>query len=84
MKTAKNDPLVPVRADYRIIKKILEAMYKVVHLPEEYDLIVRVFDRAEGSWEGVFDGDIDQVRLLKKIIKIAYKNGYLTKTPSWD
>lgn len=84
MKTAKNDPLIPVRADYRFLKKILDSSYKVVHLPEEYDLIIKVFGRAGGNWYGIFDGDIDQIRLLKKVIKVAYKNGYLTKSPTWD
>lgn len=84
MKSAKNDPLRPVRADYRILKKILESSYKVVHLPEEYDLIITVFGKAGGDWEGVFSGDIKDIRLLKKIVKVAYKRKYLTRAPTWD
>ena len=84
MKNAKNDPLKPVRADYRILKKILDSSYKVVHLPEEYDLIIAVFGRAGGSWEGVFDGDIDAIRLLKKVVKVAYKREYRTRASTWD
>ena len=84
MKSAKNDPLKPVRADYRVLKKILDSSYKVVHLPEEYDLIIAVFGRAGGNWEGVFVGDIDAIRLLKRIVRVAYKRKYLTRAPAWE
>ena len=84
MKNAKNDPLKPVRADYRILKKILDSSYKVLHIPEEYDLIILVFEKAGGSWEGIFEGDIDAIRLLKKIVKVAYKREYLTHASTWD
>lgn len=83
MKLAKQDPVIPFRADYRIIRKLIDSSYKVVHLPEEYDLIVSVFGRAGGSWEALFRGDIDQIRLLKKVIKVAYRKNHLTKAPSW-
>lgn len=75
--------MVPMRADYRILKKLLDSTYKVVHLPEEYDLMISVFNRAEGSWEQVFNGNIEHLRLLKKIIRLAYKNKYLTRVPTW-
>lgn len=83
-KRAKTDPLVPVRADYRLIKKLLDSSYKVVHLPEEYDMMIEVFRKAGGSWRAVFDGDIDHLVLLKKIIRLSYKNKHLTRLPSWD
>ena len=81
---AKTDPLRPARSDYRIIKKILDSSYKVVHLPEEYDFIVTIFQKAGGSWEGVFDGGIKDLYLLKRIIKLAYKQEYITHAPTWD
>jgi hypothetical protein len=81
-RTAKDDP---IRADYRILKKILESSsFKVVHLPEEYDLILSVFKRAGGSWENLFDGSSGDIHLLKKIAKIAFKHKYLTPAPVWD
>lgn len=84
-RTSKSDPLKPSRADYRILKKILESSsLKVVHLPKEYDLILAVFQRAGGNWERLFDGGSDDLRLLKKLAKIAYKHEYLTHAPTWE
>jgi hypothetical protein len=83
MKQAKDDPLFPVRADYRIVKKLLNSSYKVVHLPDEYDVIVKVFDRAGGSWREIFEGNILHLRLLKRVIRVAYKRGYVTRAPKW-
>ena len=82
---AKTDPLKPSRADHRIIKRILDASYggKIVHIPEEYDLIATVFGKAGGSWEGVFDGAIDDLGLLKRVIRVAYKTGRITRSPKW-
>jgi len=78
------DSLKPSRADYRILKKILEsASFKIVHLPNEYDVILAVFKRAGGNWEALFDGSATQIHLLKKIAKVAYKNKYLTPAPTW-
>jgi hypothetical protein len=84
-RTSKIDPLKPTRADYRILKQILNSSsYKVVHLPEEYDLILAVFQRAGGSWERIFEGSASDFHLLKKIAKIAYKRKYLTHAPVWE
>lgn len=83
-KAGKLDPLRPVRADYRIMKKILDASsMRVTHLPEEFDLVIAVFGRAGGNWEALFDGDIEQLRLLKKTLRVAYNNDYLTRAPKW-
>jgi len=82
---AKGDPLKPSRADYRIIRKILESTYsgKVSHIPEEYDRVIAVFSRAGGSWERLFGGSIDDIRLLKMTLRVAFKNGHLTRSPEW-
>lgn len=83
-RSAKLDPLSPARADYRILRKIIESSsLKVLHRPEEYDIILAVFLRAGGSWERLFGGHIHDLRLLKKIAKIAYKRKHLTPAPSW-
>jgi len=83
MKSAKNDPLKPSRSDYQILKKILESSYSVLHIPAEYDLIIAVFGKAGGKWGRVFEGDSEQIRLLKRVVKVAYKNEYLTRAPKW-
>lgn len=85
MKTAKLDPLKPSRADYRLIRKILDSSFsgKVLHTERGYDLIVRVFQRAGGSWEKLFLGSSNDISLLKKILKVAFKGGYLPRAPDW-
>lgn len=85
MKTAKLDPLKPSRADYRLIRKLLDSSYggKVVHDGDAYALIVRVFGRAGGSWEKLFLGSPDQFALLKVVLKVAYDKGYLPRTTDW-
>lgn len=85
MKTAKYDPLKPSRADYRLIRKLLESSYsgKVLHTEESYELIVRVFQRAGGSWEKLYLGSSADMGLLKKVLKVAYKNDHLVKAPQW-
>jgi len=84
-RTASLTPTSPVRSDHRIIRKILESVHpnKVVHIPTEYDKVSRVFVKAGGSWEGVFEGSIEDILLLKKIITIAIKYGHLTPSLRW-
>jgi hypothetical protein len=85
MKTAKLDPLKPSRADYRLIRKLMDSSFsgKVLHTEKSYDLIVRVFQRAGGSWEKLFLGSGDDLHLLKQVLKVAFKKGYLPKTTDW-
>jgi hypothetical protein len=85
MRTAKIDPLKPSRADYRLIRKLLDSSFsgKVLHTERSYDLIVRVFQRAGGSWEKLFLGSGDDLYLLKQVLKVAFKKGYLPKAPDW-
>jgi len=79
------DPRTPVRADHRYIKRTLKTILdgKVLEIPSEFDRVSRVFSRAGGSWERVFRGSIRDVSLLQKILKVAYKKGYLTKREPW-
>lgn len=79
------DPHRPLRADHRFIKRLLSVVLagKVEDVPEEYDLISWVFLRAGGSWEGVFHGAPLDIQKLKKVIKVAYEKGYLTKKYNW-
>lgn len=84
-RTAKTDPLVPSRADFRFLKKLLASSYgsKIEHRPDEYEIISKVFVRAGGSWERVFLGSFRDVSLLKKVIRVAYDKGHLTRLPEW-
>ena len=85
VRSAGMDPLVPSRADHRFVKKLLSTTYgsKVEHRMDECDLVCRVFLKAGGSWERLFLGSYEQISLLKKILRVAYKKGYLTQVPEW-
>lgn len=79
------DPKAPVRADHRFIKKLLSTSLegKVAEIPREFSRISRVFSKAGGSWKRVFGGSVRDVDLLRKIIKLSYKRGLLTKKGKW-
>ena len=85
MKLAALDPLKPSRADYRLIRKILESSYagKVLHTDAAYAMIVKVFQRAGGSWVRLFLGSSNDIGLLKRVVRVAFKKGYLLKSPQW-
>ena len=75
------------RADYRMIKKIMQMSLdgKVEHVPAEYERILRVFSKAGGSWQRLFQGGSPKdMALLKLVIKVAYKKGFLTKKHKWN
>ena len=68
----------PIRADY------LKDMYRkycpdAVHIRDEYDTILKVFAKAGGTWKGFFSGNHNDIVLLKKVVKIAYQMGRITK-----
>lgn len=75
----------PARADHRFIRYQLKNFMKgeVVHDPEEYAHVGRVFRRAGGSWERLFKGSARDVVLLRRIIKLAVKKGHISKAPRW-
>lgn len=85
MKTAKLDPLKPSRADYRLIRRLMDSSFsgKVLHTEKSYALIIRVFQRAGGSWERLFLGSSNDMGLLKRILKVAFKKGYLPRATDW-
>lgn len=77
-------PIEPSRADHRFIKKVMESTFEdAAHVPEEFDLVVRVFKKAGGSWKRIFLGSVADITLLKKIIKVALNKGRVTKKPKW-
>lgn len=75
-----------LRAHHRMMREIIVttlASAKVSPRPEDYDLVSRVFAKAGGSWERVFRGSVRDVQLLKSVLRVAAKKGYLTKDPEW-
>tara|TARA_Y100000310_G_scaffold194428_2_gene194437 strand:+ start:27189 stop:27446 length:258 start_codon:yes stop_codon:yes gene_type:complete len=80
-------PQIPSRADHRFIHKMVSITLgsKVEYRPSEFDRVARVFSRMGGSWERIFRGGSPQdVNLVKKIIKAAFKSGYLSKKEGWN
>ena len=78
-------PQWPVRADHRFMLKITNMVLsgKIHPRAREFDRLSRVFSKAGGSWERMFSGSSDDVGLLKTVMKVAFKNGYLTKKEKW-
>ncbi len=78
-------PTEPVRADHRFIKKVISVNLqgKVAEIPSEFSRVSRVFSKSGGSWERLFRGSVDEVLRLRKVVKLAYKLGYLTKKGKW-
>jgi hypothetical protein len=75
------NPIKPNRADFRLIKKIIETSHsgKVEYRSSEFERVSSVFTKAGGSWESVFRGSPEQIAFLKKLIKVAIQKGFLTK-----
>lgn len=80
------DPLSPVRADHRFIKKLMSSVLagKVSNRPEEFDAISKNFLAKGGSWSRLFNGSPGDFSLLKEIVKGAFEKGLLTKSPKWS
>lgn len=76
-------PSDPTRADHRFIRYCLQSFVKekTLHDPAEFDHVARVFARAGGSWERLFKGSATDVVLLRRILKIAVKDGHISKEP---
>jgi len=82
----KRTPTSPTRAYHRLMQAIIKTHFEDQKLdasPEELDKAAKVFSKAGGTWEGAFKGSIDDVELLKKVIKVAAKKGVLSKAPKW-
>lgn len=79
------DPKTPLRADHRFIQHYINVVLggKVEDVPEEFDLVSRIFLKAGGSWKRIFSGSPKDVELLKRVLKVAYKVGRLTKKKHW-
>ena len=78
-------PSWPTRADHRFILKLSQLVLsgKIIPRPEEFNRVSRVFSKANGSWARLFRGSPADIGLLKTVLKVAYKHGYLTKQGKW-
>lgn len=75
-------PADPSQADHRMIQYVLKNFFAdkaCRSIPKEYNRISKVFRKAGGSWERLFKGSVNDVNLLKVIVKVAIKNGVITK-----
>lgn len=76
------------RADYRFISDVLDIMpfgKQIERRRSDYDRICRVFVSLGGNWERVFSGgSVTDVALLKRILKAAFKHGFLTRKEPWS
>ena len=70
-----------------MIKELLQIVGKhdkVQHHPHEYARIIGAFSGVGGSWEKVYKGSVESVALLKKIIKHAIDNKWLSPASTWS
>ncbi len=81
-----SDPRTPSRSDYRLLQRLFGSLLggKVEHVPSEYDLVLRIFEKAGGSWEQVYLGSPGDIDLLKRVIRRAYKANKITKKHKWE
>jgi len=82
----KPSPQWPTRADHRFMLKLLSLTLdgKVIPRPGEFNRLARVFSKAGGSWKSLFHGSAEDINLLKTVMKVAFKYGYLTKKEKWE
>lgn len=80
-KKAKDSSKFPYKASHKYINSILKMFFggKIEHVLEEYELINTVFKKAGGSWKTLFEGSFEDIALLKRIIKLAFKKKLLTR-----
>lgn len=72
------NPHSPAPSSHRTIKKIVDSFYGGIPYREsQYVRIVEVFGKMGGSWVDLEQGSLDDLRLLKRIIKVAVKEGIL-------
>jgi len=77
-------PITPIQANHRFIQKCIRISCDgAEERQEEIEHINDIFLRFGGSWEKIFKGDPEHIYSLKKIIKIAFKNGRISKKPDW-
>ena len=82
---SKRTPTSPARADHRLMRVLVQTAYekKFQPTPEQFGAVSRVFERAGGSWERLFKGSLDEMSLLRKVIKVAAKRKMFSRKPKW-
>lgn len=79
------DPRVPLRADHRFLKKLVDTgLDGADPTPAEFNRVSWVFSKLGGSWERIFRGSLPDVQLLKRVLKVALKHKFLSKKESWS
>lgn len=79
------DVWTPLRSDHRFLKRLVSITLggKVENRPSDFTMLSKAFRELGGSWERIFKGSPQDVHLLKRVIKRAYKLGLLTKKEPW-
>lgn len=83
---------LPQRSDYRLIQRFMQQYSKskaskenlVSPTDKDIEKVNRAFAHFGGSWERLFKGSIQDMTLLKKIVKIGVKKKLFTLAPSWE
>jgi len=80
-----SSPLKPVYAHHRLLQELLKSGpgSEFTPTPSELDRVARGFQRCGGSGVELYKGSIDELKLLRELLKIAAKKGLLTKTSKW-
>ena len=73
-------PAFPVHAHHRLIMYMFKNPAKWEPTPMELDRASRVFAKAGGSWVRLYQGSIDDVLLLRRIVKVGCKKGFFTQS----
>jgi hypothetical protein len=71
----------PSAAAHQIIMKVLESSFgeEVVHIQKEYDHVVGAFEAGGGSWYRFHRGSVEDIQLLKRLVKAAVKKGHISR-----
>jgi len=76
-------PKARMTADHRVISRILELSFGDKNPSEEkLNLCSKVFENAGGSWYSFFKGEVDQVKLLKRAVKVVVLKEQIDKKRS--
>ena len=75
----------PARFSYVLLLEILQRTHggKYDPRPAELDRVIAVFNRCGGDWSKILLGDIANVKLLKRVLRIACQSGHLTEKVVW-
>lgn len=78
------NPTVPAKAYHRLMRSLVKMAHKGVDAkPEEFDRAAEVFTLAGGSWERLFKGSVDDLNLLKRVVKVAVEKEVFSKASKW-